>query len=104
MKGWHLALKTLGLTLISAVAAIPSSGIAGFFLYIPLIEVLPPDTLAAFTLVFFPFAILGLPMLLLASRFALLKVRMRTCMALWLSTFLLGTLGFAGFWVGAMGI
>ncbi len=100
----RLAAKVFALSLLIAGLLVPTCAIGGLILYTLLDPLLPADDLASMGLFFFPFVGFGLPGVVAASRFTLLRKRHGLQVALYGNAVLLGTMGFAGFWVGAMGI
>ena len=103
-EGIRLGVKVIGLSVLVAGFLIPACGFGGFLLYLILEPLMPADDLASIMLFFLPFLVLGLPSVIAGARLTLLHRRSDLQVGLYGTAFLLGALGFAGFWVGAMGI
>ena len=98
------AFKALALSALVASVAAPLSGVLGMMVYLALDGPMHPDDLAAFMLFFVPCALFGVPALIGGSALVLRRRYPLLVIGLYALPVLLGTLGFAGFWVGAMGI
>ncbi len=97
-------LKVVGLGALLGVALTFTSGACGLFLYTVLDSRMSADQLATFSRFLLPALVIGGPSVFVMSRLLLLRRHGTVQAALAGATVLLGTLGFAGFWVGAMGI
>lgn len=98
------AVAVLAVGLLVAALMLPVSGFAGMLLHSVLDPRMAADHLASFSLGFLPFLALGVPGLIVAARFAIRTEKLWLVVLLVAHAFLWSTLGFAGFWVGAMGI
>ncbi|MFK7988606.1 MAG: hypothetical protein AB8I08_21480 [Sandaracinaceae bacterium] len=104
LKRLGFVAAVLGASALATVLMIFASGFLGLFLYTFLIVRMHPDNLAGFSLFFLPFVGLGIPGLIVAVAFLLKRKRPLLILGLTAHAVVWGTLGFAGFWVGAMGI
>ena len=96
--------KTLALSILVCLGMLVVCTVSGLFLYIALDPHMRADSLSSFALFFFPFVFVGVPLVIAASRLVLHRRRVGLVSLFLGITFLFGTLGFAGFMVGAMGI
>ena len=103
-KKFIFGLKTVALSLLAGFLLFVTTGFLGLLLYIVLDPRMPADDLASFGLFFLPSIVLGLPSLVITGGFAIQGRLPALPLVLLGVSVVFAILGFAGFWVGAMGI